>query len=221
MNNIERILLSDVLPEVFVGDTDASRTSSDIWNCSATLSRGKYYCIEASSGTGKTSLCSFLLGVRRDYVGTIRFDETDIRSFGVAGWCDVRRRHIAYLPQELDVFPELTAIDNALLKNRLTDFYSETDIRRMFERLEIDNRADVPAARMSVGQRQRLALVRALCQPFDFIVLDEPVSHLDERSNSLCAALVVEHASMRGAGVVSTSVGNPLAIAADIISLKL
>ena len=219
MERIDRIRLSDVLPKVFEGDADYEERHSDIWRTKVTFDRGSLYTVDAASGTGKTSLCSFLFGIRRDYSGTIFFNDTDIRTLSVADWCDVRRRHIAYLTQELDVFPELTAIDNVLLKNRLTDFRSESEIRDMFARLEIDNRVDVAVGRMSVGQRQRVALIRALCQPFDFIILDEPVSHLDSRNNRLCADLAVSEAASRGAGVISTSVGNPLAMQAKLVQL--
>lgn len=218
---MEKIQLNNLLPDVFVGDKDYQNRHSQVWSADFAFERGKTYCINAGSGTGKTSLCSFIYGVRRDYQGRILFDATDVRRLNVGDWCDVRRRHIAYLPQELDVFGELSALDNVLLKNRLTDFRTEADIRRMFERLEIDDRISAPAARLSVGQRQRVALVRALCQPFDFILLDEPVSHLDEHNNRLCADLVTEAAASLGAGIIFTSVGNPLDITENLISLTL
>ncbi len=63
---------------------------------------------------------------------------------------------------------------------------------------------------MSVGQQQRVAIIRALCQPFDFLLLDEPVSHLDSRNNSVVASLIEHEAKECGAGVIVTSVGNHL-----------
>lgn len=210
---IGTINLHDVLPDVFRGED----INSEVWLRRLTFERGKTYCIDAASGTGKTSLCSFLYGIRRDYSGTITFDHSDIRTLKIADWCELRRRHLAYLPQELDIFDELSALDNVLLKNRLTDFKTEREIREMFERLEISHRLNAPCGRMSVGQRQRVALIRALCQPFDFILLDEPVSHLDSRSNAMCAAMISEEASVSGAGVIYTSVGNQLAVKSPIL----
>ena len=46
--------------------------------------------------------------------------------------------------------------------------------------------------------------------PFDFILLDEPVSHLDSTNNRIAAEIIAEEATRQGAGVISTSVGNPL-----------
>lgn len=186
-----------------------------------TLSRGNVYCINASSGTGKTSLCSFIYGSRRDYTGHILFNDTDSRSLSVKDWCRIRCRNLAYLPQELDIFGELTAYDNVILKNRLTGCKSDKEIRHMFEMLEIDNLADRPASHISVGQRQRVAIIRALCQPFDFILLDEPVSHLDSYNNSLCASLIAREAKANGAAVIFTSVGNALDMPGAVIPLIL
>ncbi len=63
---------------------------------------------------------------------------------------------------------------------------------------------------MSIGQQQRVAIIRSICQPFDFILLDEPVSHLDEDNNRIAAAIIGREAERQGAAIVSTSVGNPL-----------
>lgn len=220
--NIKSISLANVLPKVFLEDGErTSGTASDIWNKSMRFEAGKCYCINAASGTGKTSLCSFIMGVRTDYTGRISFDTTDIATLGINDWCELRRTSLAYLPQELDIFDELTALDNVLLKNRLTDFHTEGEIRSMFEALEIDNRISRPAGKLSVGQKQRVALIRALCQPFSFILLDEPVSHLDASNNELCANMVTDAAAAQQAGVIFTSVGNPLTVNVPFISLAL
>ncbi|MDE6396577.1 MAG: ATP-binding cassette domain-containing protein [Muribaculaceae bacterium] len=219
---MNRITLSRALPRVFAGaENEAPVCRSEVWLRDLTLERGRRYLIEAESGTGKSSLCSFIYGNRRDYLGTIRFDDRDISTFSIAEWCDIRRRHLALLPQEMRLFPELTALENVMIKNRLTDRFSEAEIRRLLDRLEIGMKADVPAARLSIGQQQRVAIVRTVAQPFDFILLDEPVSHLDERNNRIVAALIEEYADQNNAGIITTSVGNPLLLTGQPESIKL
>ena len=105
------------------------------------------------------------------------------------------------------LFAELTARENVELKNRLTGFKTPEQIARMFEALEIDNRIDTPVGRLSIGQQQRVAIIRTLCQPFDFILLDEPVSHLDARNNDIAARLIADEAAAQGAAIIATSVG--------------
>lgn len=192
---------------VFRGE---SRSHSDVWLTNLVLQRGSHYIIAAESGTGKSSLCAYIYGSRRDYEGTILFSGKDIKAFGIRYWQELRMRHIAYLPQDLGLFPELTAMENIHLKNSLTGHASEEKIRGWISRLGLEGREDFPVGKMSVGQQQRVAIIRALCQPFDFILLDEPVSHLDERNNRVVASIVEEEASAQGAAVVATSVGNHL-----------
>lgn len=204
---IESITLRDALPSVFRGE---AKRGSDVWLSSLTLRRGERYLISAESGTGKSSLCAYIFGARTDYEGVFFFNDTDIRTLSIADWQVIRRTSIAYLPQDLGLFPELTAWENIKLKNDLTRHFTGEKLKELLERFGIADRRDFPAGKMSVGQQQRVAIIRALCQPFDFILLDEPVSHLDENNNRLAASVIEEEASRQGAAVIATSVGNHL-----------
>lgn len=211
---IETITLRRLLPRVFMGsEADPPVRDSEIWlRPEVTFTRPGSYVIEAESGTGKSSLCAFIYGSRTDYEGDILFDGEPVRDFGMDRWCDLRRRSLAYLPQEMSLFPELTVTENIMIKNRLTDFKTGAEIRSMLERVELDGKSAVKAAHLSVGQQQRVAIARALCQPFDFLLVDEPVSHLDARNNATVAALIAEEAASQQAAVIATSVGNKLSL---------
>ena len=209
---MELITLNNTLPRVFAGHNGIH---SDVWLQDVRLERGKRYLISAESGTGKSSMCSYIYGYRQDYSGTIAFDGKDIRSLTIDQWCDIRQRHIAYLPQDMRLFGELTAMENVELKNRLTGFKTSEDIKRLFDTLGIADKLDSLASKLSIGQQQRAAIIRTLCQPFDFILLDEPVSHLDEENNRIVARLITDEAQRQGAGVIATSVGNHLKMDVD------
>lgn len=216
---IETITLRALLPAVFAEERGAF-SASEIWLKNEVVFRkGEATIIRAASGTGKTSLMSFIFGLRKDYSGTLLFNDTDSRTLDFDSWQSLRRSSLSYLPQEMKLFPELTALENIMLKNRLTDFKTEREIRAMMEAIEIDNRADYLASKMSLGQQQRVAAVRALCQPFDFLLLDEPVSHLDDGSNSLLASLVTTEVSKQKAGLIVTSVGNDLNVNKESLNL--
>lgn len=217
LHPLETIKLRGMFPCVFRNE-DLSR--SEVWKRKVEFRRGEFVLVEAASGAGKSSMCSYIFGSRRDYEGTLLFNGTDSKELTIDEWQRLRRETLAYLPQELALFPELTAIENIRLKNSLTSHLSESRIEEMLERLGIAERRDYRASRMSIGQQQRLAIIRALCQPFDFILLDEPVSHLDEANNRIAAELITEEARRQGAGIISTSVGNHLALNYDKV-LKL
>lgn len=207
--HIEEITLDSLLPRVFARE---ELPYSEVWRRKVSFRRGGRYLVESASGGGKSSLAAFITGARCDYEGSLLFDGRDASSLGIADWQEIRRAHIAYLPQELALFPELSAIDNILLKGEIC---GEVDMKRVgewMERLGITDRRDYPAGKLSIGQQQRVALIRSLCQPFDFMLLDEPVSHLDEANNRVAARIVEEEALRQGAGVIIFSVGNPLMI---------
>lgn len=207
---IESITLENTLPRVF---REEQIPPSDIWKKRVVFERGRNYLVEAASGTGKSSLCAYIYGARTDYDGRILFNQhRDIGTIEPEEWQEIRRENIAYLPQELALFPELTAMQNIMLKNCLTDVASEAEIRRWLDELGIGHRADYPVGRMSIGQQQRVGIIRAICQPFTFILLDEPVSHLDAENNAIAASIIERMARRYDAAVVATSVGNQLAI---------
>lgn len=184
---------------------------SRIWDAPPfTFSKGCRICLQAESGGGKSSLLSFIYGNRDDYSGEIFFNARNIRLFNIPEWCDIRKNSIALLPQEMRLFSELTVMENIRLKNILTGNKTEEEILEMLEILGVRDKAEIPVSKLSVGQQQRVAIVRTLCQPFDFIFLDEPVSHLDESNNRLVASMVEKEAKKYNAGIISTSVGNPL-----------
>lgn len=209
---LDSITLEGMLPRVFVSE---SIPDSEIWHSTATFRRGESYLVEASSGGGKSSMCAYIYGARTDFEGKLLFNGVSATNFDMARWQKLRRGNIAYLPQDLMLFPELTALENIRLKNGLTGYASDSKIEGWLERLGIASRKDYPAGRMSVGQQQRVALIRSLCQPFDFILLDEPVSHLDEQNNRIAAEIIEEEAKALGAGIISTSVGNHLLLHYD------
>lgn len=209
---LESITLRDMLPVVFAGE---AIPESQVWQSDVTFRRGESVLVEAASGAGKSSMCAYIFGVRTDYSGQLLFNGRDVSALMPDDWQLARRVNIAYLPQELSLFPELTAWENIQLKNCLAGNLEDARIEDWMERLGIMFRRDYPAGRMSIGQQQRLAIIRALCQPFDFIMLDEPVSHLDETNNRIAAAIISEEARRRGAGIISTSVGNHLLLDYD------
>ena len=211
-DGLTSIRLHNVIPDVF-GNEDIG--CSQIWLRDFRFERGRHYMVEAASGSGKSSLCSFIYHNRDDYRGKIYYNDTDARSLNATDICELRCRHVALLPQELRLFGELTALDNVKLKNRLTGYLSEKKIEEMFELLGLADRINCLASRLSIGQMQRVALIRSLCQPFDFIMLDEPVSHLDEANNKIAGQLIYDAAKTQGASIIITSVGNRLILPTD------
>ena len=180
---------------------------SDVWHKEVAFERGHVYLVEADSGTGKSSLCSYLVGYRDDYQGIICFDGQNIRNNRVKDWVEIRKRSLGYLFQELRLFPELTAYENVAIKNNLTGFKKRKQIEEWFGALGIGDKMHEKVGRMSFGQQQRVAMMRALAQPFDFLLADEPVSHLDDENGRVMGEIMMDEVRRQGAGVIVTSIG--------------
>ena len=201
---MDKIQFNSVIPKVF---SQLPSLESEVWNTDITFEKGHLYLIEADSGKGKSTFCSYIVGYRHDYSGQVLFDGQDTKNYKVNQWVDMRKNHISHLFQELRLFPELTAFENVQIKNNLTHFKSENQIKAWFEALGIAEKLDVKVGLLSFGQQQRVAMIRALVQPFDFILADEPISHLDDKNSEIMGQIMLDEAQAQGAGVIVTSIG--------------
>ncbi|MBQ6050108.1 MAG: ATP-binding cassette domain-containing protein [Bacteroidaceae bacterium] len=209
---METIKLLDTLPSVFEKRDDLT---SEVWHHNVLIQRSQHVLIEANSGAGKSSLLSYIIGYRQDYFGRILFDDHDIRSFHVSDWVQVRQHNLSLLFQDLRLFPELTALENVEIKNNLTGFKPRKQIVEWFDALGIGDKLDAKVAHMSFGQQQRVAMIRALVQPFDFLLLDEPISHLDEMNSRVMCDIMLQEVHSQGAGVIVTSIGKHMTLPYD------
>lgn len=211
---MDKIQLKNTLPNVFAARTDIH---SDIWLQDVEFEKDKLYLVEANSGTGKSSLCSFIYGYRKDYQGRILFDGEDTRAYSIAKWTEMRKKHFALLWQELRMFPELTAMENVMIKNKLTGYQNKKQILEWFDMLGISDKVDSKMGIMSFGQQQRVAMIRTLCQPFDFVFVDEPISHLDDSNSAIMGEILTTEAKRQGAGIIATSIGKHMELPYDKI----
>ena len=163
--------------------------------------------MRAESGTGKSSVCSYIYGQRGDYRGDILFDNEDVRRYNSSRWSEIRQNSISILFQELRLFGELTALENVWIKNSITSYKSREEIVALFEELGIADKLNARTEHLSYGQQQRVALIRSLCQPYSFLLLDEPISHLDDKNGDIMRDIILREAKKQGAGVIATSIG--------------
>lgn len=192
-----RIELQNIKPN-YMSESEVS--GSDIYlKPSVIFERGKKYMVCAKSGHGKTSLLNFIYGTSRNFDGTIEYHEAARDPFMF------RRDKLSYLFQDLRLFNELTAVENVLLKNNLTHHKSDAEINAMLDALMPPEKKQQPVGTLSLGQRQRVAVVRALCQPFEFLLLDEPFSHIDHDNAVRVATLVNEEVKRQDAALIVTA----------------
>ena len=201
------ICLDQVIPHPLM---ESGISSSEIWGKSVTFEKPNFIRIEAQSGKGKSTLLHILYGLRFDYQGSCKIDGLDSSSFSKEKWRILWTDQLSLLFQDLRLFLNLSARENLeLLPSTYKEGPSMVD---MCKELAIDHLLDCPVATLSFGQRQRFALVRSLLKPFEWLLLDEPFSHLDEKNAVRAAHLIKTCAKIRKAGVLYTSLStsNPL-----------
>ena len=179
-----------------------------IWGNEILLEKGKKIMLNASSGKGKSTFTNTIFGLRNDYEGELLFDKQNTKNYSPEEWTVIRREKISVVFQDLQLFNNLTVKENLLLKNALSDTFSEKEIIDMLTLLEIDNKWHESCGILSMGQQQRVAIVRAMCQSFEHLILDEPFSHLDTVNSSKCLELINTRCDVLGAGFVLTTLGD-------------
>jgi ABC-type lipoprotein export system ATPase subunit len=194
-----QILLEKVFPEFFV---ENKVNDSQIWNKTVSFNKGENIHIIAPSGSGKTSLIHFLYGLRDDFKGDILYDSDNIKNFDAEKFSLWRQQHISIVFQDLRLFTEQTVLQNLEIKRVLLPFHSESKIAAMAKRLGIAGKLNMLCKTCSYGEQQRIAIIRALQQPFDFLLLDEPFSHLDELNRKKAMELMEEESSKRNATII-------------------
>ena len=142
------------------------------------LQKGQFVCLYGKSGAGKTSILRMLAGLLRPDAGHIQVEGKD--------WYDKHRnillppqkRQLGFLFQDYGLFPNMSVRENLVFALRKGD--SETIIQELIDLMELGELQARQPNTLSGGQQQRVALARALVQKPPLLLLDEPLSALDQ-----------------------------------------
>ncbi len=179
-----------------------------VWKRSFELSFPNRILLNASSGKGKTTFVNILYGLRKDYTGSISIDGNKVASMSLHDWIELRKKKLSVIFQDLQLFPKLTAWENLTLKNDLCQHKSDDEIQGMLELLGIGEKRNQLCATLSLGQQQRVSIIRSLLQPYELLLMDEPFSHLDEENGQIALKLIIEETEKNGGGFILTTLGS-------------
>jgi putative ABC transport system ATP-binding protein len=191
--------IHNLLPAYF---EENRKATSEVWGKEILFTKGELVKIVAPSGSGKTSLIHFLYGMRKNYAGLVTCDAKPLNTCSVEELATLRSGRLSIVFQDLRLFLQQTVEDNLLVKLHLKPYHQEEKIKEMAGRLGIGNKLNSLCGNCSYGEQQRIAIIRSLLQPFDFLLLDEPFSHLDNANAEKAMELILEEAKLRQACVV-------------------
>lgn len=183
-------------------------SEESVWKKGLTIEFPQRVLLNASSGKGKSTFINTIFGVRTDYDGQIKMDDQLISSYSIDEWVALRKDTLSIVFQDLQLFPELTVWENLQLKNTLTYHKTDEEISSMLALLGIDDKKNQITRTLSLGQQQRVAIIRSLLQPFKLLLMDEPFSHLDEANSSLALELIDKETTKNKAGFILSSLGS-------------
>jgi len=198
-----RITLQNIIPIPL--KENLAKRPSDVWHSTLTFEQGAFVKIKAPSGTGKTTLVHYIYKLRNDYEGNVLWNGKDVQQIKGDELASNRQQSISVIFQDLRLFENITARENIELNRVLQKpYYESGKIDEMAGRLGITHILDQRAGICSYGEQQRIAIIRALIQPFNMLIMDEPFSHLDKDNSYKAAQLIEEECMKRNAGMVLT-----------------
>lgn len=167
-----------------------------------TLERGSFVGLIGPSGSGKSSLMYLLSGLRRPSRGTVSFDDQDYGDLSSGGLIALRRQRFGFVFQQHFLVNYLSAIENvmvgAIRRDHQTAAYAQELLRRVGLGEKLRNRP----YQLSIGERQRVAVARALVHRPAVVFADEPTASLDQATGREVVNLLADYRSAAGGSVV-------------------
>ena len=151
------------------------------------INRGEVVSIVGPSGAGKTTLLQIIGTLDKPDSGSVCIDGVDVSTLGKKKLSDFRNRHIGFVFQFHQLLPEFTAIENIMIPAFIAGKSKGEAKKRAQELLEfmgLTDRADHKPAELSGGEKQRVAVARALVNNPAVILADEPSGSLDSKNKA-------------------------------------
>ncbi|MDX6486912.1 MAG: peptide/nickel transport system ATP-binding protein ddpF [Gaiellaceae bacterium] len=181
------------------------------------LRAGRLHAITGPSGSGKTTLLHLLAGLELPDAGTLAVDGVELTTLDRAGRAALRREKISYVGQQAGLVPHLSALENVELALALRGISSGgPDGGRLaalaaLESVGLGERTTQRVARLSQGERARVAIARAVVSKPALLLADEPTSRLDG-ANAISVAILLARLARETGAAVACATHDPLVI---------
>jgi putative ABC transport system ATP-binding protein len=184
--------LRDLVKRYPVGDGEPVRAVNGV---SLAVGPGELVALYGPSGSGKTTLLMMIAALLRPDSGTVTMDGRDVSRLSEREAARFRLSELGFVRQSLRLLESASALDNAALKLMGTDLGVEAAQRRvipLLERLGLGARVGLRAEQLSMGERQRVMIARALSTEPKLVLADEPTSNLDSARGEEVLGLLTE-----------------------------
>ena len=173
------------------------------------VEKGETIFVFGPSGSGKSTLLNLLGGILLPQQGSITLDDVDLNQLSHRQRDAYRARHIGMVFQRFNLIPYLTVLENIQLAShffRQDKTALRQRIQHLMQELQLDvNTLNQPASQLSVGQQQRVAIVRALINQPELLIVDEPTSALDSDARDSFISLLLNQVASANATLIFVS----------------
>ena len=177
---------------------------------------GEFVVITGASGSGKSTLLTVLSGLDLPTSGTVKIDGHDITRAAEDELAVLRNQRIGFVFQAFHLVPSMTALDNVAFPAELAGAPGAVErARALLHRVGLDGRLDSYPHQLSGGEKQRVALCRAVINRPSLIFADEPTGNLDSHNGEEVLNLLLELRAEQSATLVLVTHSESLARRAD------
>jgi putative ABC transport system ATP-binding protein len=192
------------------------RTIQVLVEISLAIEKGEFVVVAGSSGSGKTTLLTLLSGLDRPTSGQVLIDGQDISAASEEALAPLRNRTIGFVFQSFHLVPSMTAVENIMFPAELAgDSDADDRARQLLSRVGLTDRADNFPGQLSGGEKQRIALCRALINRPKLLFADEPTGNLDSENGGIVLSQLIDLKTEHGATLVLVTHNPEIARAAD------
>ena len=183
---------------------------------------GEFLVISGSSGSGKTTLLTLLSGLDQPTSGQVLINDLDITGSPEDDLAPLRNKTIGFVFQSFHLVPSMTALENVMFPAELLgDTRAGEKATKLLHRVGLENRADNLPSQLSGGEKQRIALCRAMINQPKLLFADEPTGNLDTTSGQTVLEQLIDLKAEQGATLVLVTHNPDIAKAADrVLNLR-
>lgn len=175
--------------------TEGKTSRTILHNINTTFNTGEFVLLLGQSGSGKSTLLNLISGIDAPDSGEVLVNGAAINRLNDRQRTLFRREHIGFIFQFFNLIPTLTVFENITLPMQLNGGVSkakEEEVRRLLERVNLTHRQEAYPDRLSGGEQQRVAILRAIAHNPTLLLADEPTGNLDEDTGRTIMQLLLE-----------------------------